>query len=132
MRQRLTNLRPNGIANEFQWSDILTPLFWLSLPVLRETRLQPLMREFEVAIEHVEAVATYWERSGVRDAPSLVTWLRGFYPGVDREAVRRGRDPVVDRQAVAPFQYFQDYLQKRAFAEIPGHPAVQAAFCGAL
>eukprot|EP00969_Alexandrium_andersonii_P320002 14138425-Alexandrium_andersonii.AAC.1 len=47
MRQQLTNLRRTGIRNEFQWSNILTPLFWLSLPVLRETRLEPLMREFE-------------------------------------------------------------------------------------
>eukprot|EP00969_Alexandrium_andersonii_P281542 12445807-Alexandrium_andersonii.AAC.1 len=64
-------------------------------------------------MERVEAVAAYWERNGVRDAVSLVTWLRAFYPGVDGEAVRRGRDPVADRQAIAPFQYFQDYLQER-------------------
>eukprot|EP00969_Alexandrium_andersonii_P116170 5136895-Alexandrium_andersonii.AAC.1 len=57
MRQQLTNLRRTGIGNEFQWGNILSPLFWLSSPVLRETRLEPLMREFEVDVDQVEAVA---------------------------------------------------------------------------
>eukprot|EP00969_Alexandrium_andersonii_P121062 5351093-Alexandrium_andersonii.AAC.1 len=71
MRQQLTTLRQTGIGVGFQWSNILTPLFWLSLPVLRETRLQPLMGEFEVAMERVNAVAAFWERIGVRDAAGL-------------------------------------------------------------
>eukprot|EP00969_Alexandrium_andersonii_P243903 10775922-Alexandrium_andersonii.AAC.1 len=48
MRRRMATLRQTGIGTGFQWSNILTPLFWLSLPVLRETRLRPLMEEFGV------------------------------------------------------------------------------------
>eukprot|EP00969_Alexandrium_andersonii_P091918 4057511-Alexandrium_andersonii.AAC.1 len=65
MRQQLTNLRRTGIGSDFPWSNIITPLFWLSLPVLRETRLEPLMREFQVNAEQIEAVAAHWEREGL-------------------------------------------------------------------
>eukprot|EP00969_Alexandrium_andersonii_P287190 12695960-Alexandrium_andersonii.AAC.1 len=37
LRRQMATLRQTGIGTGFQWSNILTPLFWLSLPVLRET-----------------------------------------------------------------------------------------------